>query len=458
VLERELAPVDPEAGMRINPLVKEGLDVVPAGGMRLQLLPGVIRVGRAEVAVAAEVFFEVSPPRLIEVRDQPLVLTDQVPRGYGQGTALPECMGRGTTVANCLVADSLALKVAPGPGAERYQEGVDWRADKAWGRVGRLPEGRIGATTTVFADYDVSLMRLDTLAVRSDGTVVLLRGSEHKMVPEPPLPEMYSTALCNLFIPYHCTQLTPELIYPIGPRFAEPGVVTLKAKAAQIPRTREKLAHGEDLTIVYWGDSVTCGGDASSEDKAFPLAFTNWLRCRYPASHIRHVNAGTGGWNSVSKLPLFEEQVMAHDPDLVIIEFVNDMGLSRELVFQNYSTAVNRIRERGGEVIILTPHFVRPDWMGPEAAMRTPETRAAVTYLREFAKEAGVGLADTSRRWEHLWIEGLPYLTLLMNAINHPDDRGHALFVEDLRQFFLASPGELRAKPVSEQNMPAAQP
>jgi hypothetical protein len=121
-----------------------------------------------------------------------------------------------------------------------------------------------------------------------------------------------------------------------------------------------------------------------------------------------------------------------------VIEFVNDMGFSRDLIFKNYTDAVGRIRAIGGEVIVLTPHFVRPDWMPEGKGMRTPETRPAVTYLREFCAQNQVGLADTSRRWEYLWVEGLPYLTLLYNGINHPDDRGHALFVNDLKLFFTA--------------------
>jgi len=180
---------------------------------------------------------------------------------------------------------------------------------------------------------------------------------------------------------------------------------------------------------------VTCGGDASAPARAFPQAFTAWLRNKYPQARIRYVNAGTGGWNSNSKLPLFEEEVISQAPDLVIIEFVNDMGMDRETIFANYTQAVTRIREVGGEVIILTPNFVRPDWMGA-GDLRTPETRAAVGYLKEFAAAHNVGLADVSARWAHLWIEGFPYLTLLFNGINHPDDRGHQLFVEELRKFF----------------------
>lgn len=353
---------------------------------------------------------------------------------------------------------SLRVKAGKGPDAELYEEGKDWRADKAWGRIGRLPDGRIGPKTQVFVDYAISLMRIDTIEVRRDGSVVLRQGNEHKMRPEPPRPDMYATALCNVFIPYHCRELEPEDIYPIGPPFPESGMVELKEKAGMIPKTRAKLAAGKDLTVVYWGDSVTCGGDASSPETAFPLAFTNWLRCHFPQSHIHHVNAGTGGWSSQSKLPLFDKEVLAHHPDLMIIEFVNDMGFNRDMIFKNYTEAVTKVRDQGGEVIILTPHFTNPSWMGAGTNMRTREIRKAVTYLREFGREFHVGIADASRRWEHLWIEGLPYLTLLNNAINHPDDRGHALFVDELKLFFLAEPDDVRAGPVVEQAMPERKP
>jgi hypothetical protein len=68
--------------------------------------------------------------------------------------------------------------------------------------------------------------------------------------------------------------------------------------------------------------------------------------------------------------------------------------------------------------------------------MREAEKRPYVLGLREFADKRQIGLADASARWEHLWKEGLPYLTLLDNTINHPDDRGHRIFAEELLKCF----------------------
>lgn len=435
-VERELPEVTLGDGIRINPYVQEGLEVTPVGGLKVRVAPGKILVGGQVVEVTEATELELASPRVLQVRDEALQLTDQVPQSYNGGTALRQCtIEGGIGLAGTLAPESLVVKAEPGVAGKRLTEGRDWRADRLWGRLGRLPDGALGAETTVYVDYDWGLQRLDTLAVRSDGKVVLRQGAEDKTIPVPPAVDQFTQPLCNLYLPFHCREITPELIYPIGPAFPSAVQAEVDRNAALIPQTLAKLQRGGPFTIVFWGDSVTCGGTASTPAKAFPQAFTSWLRDRYPQASIRYVNAGTGGWNSDSKLPLFQGEVLDQKPDLVVIEFVNDMGMDRERIFKNYTEVMTRLRAIGSEAIILTPHFVRPDWMGA-AGMRTAETRATVGFLKEFAAENRVGLADASRRWAHLWIEGLPYLTLEYNAINHPDDRGHRLFVEELQTFF----------------------
>ena len=49
-------------------------------------------------------------------------------------------------------------------------------------------------------------------------------------------------------------------------------------------------------------------------------------------------------------------------------------------------------------------------------------------------------LADASLRWGRLWRQGIPYSTLMLNAINHPDVRGMRLFVDSLMELFPAGP------------------
>jgi hypothetical protein len=48
------------------------------------------------------------------------------------------------------------------------------------------------------------------------------------------------------------------------------------------------------------------------------------------------------------------------------IEFVNDMGLPEDHIRANYKSAFDQIRAAGAEPILITPHFVMPEWMGLE--------------------------------------------------------------------------------------------
>jgi len=163
--------------------------------------------------------------------------------------------------------------------------------------------------------------------------------------------------------------------------------------------------------------------------------FITRLRERFPKSEIVHHNAGIGGSNTMGRLPNIEKEVLSFKPDLVTIEFVNDMGFSEEVLRNNYTSAFEQIRAVGAEPLLITPHFVMPSWMDLPHP-RGKETRKAITILRDLCVEQKVGVADTSQRWEHLDQEGIPYITLLVNGINHPDDRGHEMFVRDLLSFF----------------------
>ena len=64
------------------------------------------------------------------------------------------------------------------------------------------------------------------------------------------------------------------------------------------------------------------------------------------------------------------------------------------------------------------------------------DPRPYVRGLRLFAENNRVALADASLLWGRLWRQGVPYSTLLVNAINHPDERGMALFADALMALF----------------------
>jgi len=204
------------------------------------------------------------------------------------------------------------------------------------------------------------------------------------------------------------------------------------------------------VTIVCWGDSVTAGGNASVPDKRYVDVFEAGLHERFPHAQLTVQNISVGGsgsrhWvhpdkhpfrgKSGAASPCQFQRVLDAQPNLVTVEFVNDAHLTPAEVEAEYGDILQRLQSVGAEMILITPHFTMFKMMGFQH-MRETEQRPYVLALRKFADDHHVALADASARWEHLWKEGLPYLTLLNNTINHPDDRGHRLFAEELWKCF----------------------
>jgi hypothetical protein len=172
--------------------------------------------------------------------------------------------------------------------------------------------------------------------------------------------------------------------------------------------------------------------------------FVTRLRERFPKARIELVTQAWGGHNTGSYLAEppgsphnYRETVLAVKPDLIISEFVNDAGLQPSQVEERYSKLWSDFKAIGAEWIILTPHYVRPDWMGLTRERDIDEDpRPYVQGLRHFAARHDVALADASLRYGRLWRQGLPYSTLLVNAINHPDVRGMRIFADTLMALF----------------------
>ena len=170
----------------------------------------------------------------------------------------------------------------------------------------------------------------------------------------------------------------------------------------------------------------------------------NRLKKRFPKAEIDLVTEAWGGQSTASYLAEppgaehnYQEKILAAKPDLIILEFVNDAPLNPDQVEQRYSRLLGDFQAIGAEWIILTPHYVRPDWMGLTREREIDEDpRPYVAGVRAFAAKHGIALADASLRYGRLWRQGIPYSSLMHNNINHPDIRGMKLFADSLMVLF----------------------
>jgi lysophospholipase L1-like esterase len=408
--------------------------------------------------VKARVDLSVSNATLVSVSDEryenlPIYEPQVAP--WARGARLKGVVTSETTAPDSLVPESVVVKSAPGA-AQALVRGRDYDLEPQWGTFGRIAGGLpVGAT--VYVDYRHGLHRIDTIAVNGSGRVSLRQGKPHNATPKPPTLGADEVAIANLWVPARLAGLGADNVFPIvEPTYRPPRHARAPA-ADLLPNAWRKLTRGEPIHVLAWGDSVTAGGEASSIENRWQNRFVALLRDRFPRAQIKLTTAGWGGRNSDSFLNEppesewnFERAVIAHKPDLIVMEFVNDSGFSPELVERKYTHLLERFKAIGAEWAILTPHLVWPPWMGKQTSKIEEDPRPYVAGVRAFAAKHRVALADASLRYCHLVKEGIPYITLMVNSLNHPDDRGHEMFALSLMELFTTSPATpSRARPAA---------
>lgn len=389
----------------------------------------------------------VTPPQPITVsseRFDSLPIFNPKTGGWLKGVRLAVLKAQETTTPYLLDPASLVLRAAADLNSAAFTKGEDYDADLTWGTVGRLSSGRITEGQPVYASYRYAPLRLDAVVLTRGGEIVLRPGEPCAAAPAPPGIGEGEQHLGNIWIPGRLAKLGPNNLFPILENAFPESSKTQPAPAERLlPKTLRKLRSGERLRLLAWGDSVTVGSylpDPSRE--RWQEQFERRLRERFSKSNIELLTEAWGGRNTGSYLAEppgsehnYRNKILGAKPDLIVSEFVNDAGLNPAQVEERYSKLLADFQGIGAEWIILTPHYVRRDWMNLTRERDIDEDqRPYVAGLRQFATQHNVALADAARRYGRLWRQGLPYSTLLLNSINHPDARGMKIFADALME------------------------
>jgi len=219
-------------------------------------------------------------------------------------------------------------------------------------------------------------------------------------------------------------------------------------------RVKEKLyldragleEHGP-ITIVAFGDSVTHGALGAGVIN-YETVYWNLLKQKLNAVRnyvpVNVINAGIGGITAEGSLARMEKQVIAHNPDLVIVCFgLNDVNRTKESYLGALREIFGRLIATGTEVVFMTPNMLNT--YVAEGTSEVHLAYAAVTaeyqnsgrmdeYMGDavkLAREMGVLVADCYSEWKRLSLTTDTTL-LLDNRINHPKAEMHQLFADML--------------------------
>lgn len=366
--------------------------------------------------------------------------------GWVKGAQLTGVRAQETTTPYLLDPTSLVLRAGPEASAETFRKGEAYEADLSWGTFGRTTNSIIKDKQPVYASYRHAMLRLDAVVLTRDGRVEVRQGKPLAAAPLPPKIEAGERHLGNIWLLGVIEKLSTDHLFPIlesaYPELPKPSPTPAEKLA---PKALKRLRSGESLRILAWGDSVTVGTYVPDwQRNRWQEQFVARLKERFPKAKIELVTEAWGGRNTGSYLAQppgaehnYKEKVLGAKPDLVVSEFVNDAGLNPEQVEKQYSKFLADFQAIGAEWIILTPHYVRPDWMGLNRERDIDnDPRPYVTGLRQFSAKHNVALADAALRYGRLWRQGIPYTTVMLNSINHPDARGMKLFADALMELF----------------------
>ena len=133
--------------------------------------------------------------------------------------------------------------------------------------------------------------------------------------------------------------------------------MTFHGNTERLQRVLRRAAAGEKLVLGYLGGSITQGSLSSTPDTCYAALVTKWWRAQYPQTEFVYVNAGIGGTTSQFGVARVEQDLLAYEPDFVIVEFsVND---DNSLFFrETYEGLVRKILSWESEPAVLLVHNV----------------------------------------------------------------------------------------------------
>lgn len=312
---------------------------------------------------------------------------------------VPDARTGAVAPAPLLFPPEAVLRVSSTDAMVRYQEGRDYAVER--GALVRLPEGRLPC----FARDDYYLPSPGVIAIES----VRCPGRYVRVEPG------------GIAFARHQVAVT----YRHGERWKGPMV---RSQTERLPRTLSRLRAKEPLTMVFYGDSVMEGCDATGKSGIAPYLpqcdelFVIRLAQRYKHPGIRRINTAVGGMDSGWGRENASERLARHAPDLAVLCFGMNDG-SRNMPVEEYEANLRAIidavrRERvEAEFMLLSSGLPNPDckgWTGLQAAY--PPVLDAIA-----SDTPGCCHVPIMAIHEYLY-ERKRYDDMSGNGVNHPND------------------------------------
>lgn len=198
-------------------------------------------------------------------------------------------------------------------------------------------------------------------------------------------------------------------------------------KGESLPETRKKLEGGSQLRIVFFGDSITNGGNSSKDINMAPYADT-WVEMLedeinsvYPHSNIVCENTSVSGGSVETAVQNLRNAIINRNPDLLILALgTNDYQFqySTSKVVSEMRYVVDTVKKECPqcEIIIVSPMLSNPECFDRNLLYEYREG-----YRNIVNSYSGMALADVTEIHDYL-LTRKSYTDMSANNLCHLND------------------------------------
>ncbi|MCE7060705.1 SGNH/GDSL hydrolase family protein [Dyadobacter sp. CY343] len=188
------------------------------------------------------------------------------------------------------------------------------------------------------------------------------------------------------------------------------------------------------VNLVFHGHSVPAGYWETPEVhtlESYPNLILKALKAKYPYAVINVIVTAIGGENSLKGAARFENEVLAHQPDVVFIDYaLNDRFSPLEKTKEALEKMIRAAQERNIKVILVTPS---PDQRIDISDPKNPLDPYAA-QIKELAIQYKIGFADPYIEFQKIVKAGK--LKEVMSSVNHPNEAGHSVIANEILPYF----------------------
>ena len=224
-------------------------------------------------------------------------------------------------------------------------------------------------------------------------------------------------------------------------------------QGGKLVNTYRKLERGEPLHIVFYGDSITAGWEASGADEKavdmyslepMEIKFSRYphmpvwaelvtekIRRTYPQAVITKDNLSAGGstaqWGLEHVNELFDRVAT---PDLVLVGFGMNCMWDPPEVFINYISGIcGELRKRNSncEFVLYPAMVANPEMSAYQNDNMCSYEKALENYA---SNQSGMVAAPIHSMFRKMVEQGKQYYEISGNAVNHPNDFSIRLYAQ----------------------------